>query len=117
MVCVICQDGIADNDKLFVTSCAHTFHEQCWTDYVGHQQDIVVCPICKTYQNETPIENVSHQDTVLTIVVASSPSSTYLEHDTSITPKYTCSKHLFVIISLLIVLIVISTACLVTIMN
>lgn len=123
MACSICQDDIRDVDKernLFVTTCAHTFHNKCWIEYVSHQPQDVVCPNCKTcqfQQIETFSSPATPQETSITIVSASSPSITYdLDNEDNYNLKRACmcSKHMFVIICMIVAMLVIVVSCLVT---
>lgn len=98
MVCVICQNEISVADKdIFITNCVHKFHRTCWDNYLNHQHEQVLCPICKTSQNER-----------ITIVVASSPVLVYddVEND-EIRNTCTCSKYLFIIILMLVIILII----------
>ena len=57
MLCIICQESITQDDNVYITSCAHKFHTECWNDYVRHQShqshqqsQQLCCPLCKTNQ-------------------------------------------------------------------
>ena len=113
MVCVICQEDINSTQSKHVTNCAHTFHDSCWCQYIQHQQATILCPICKTEQANTTI----------TLVIASSHSVSYdnsIEHEfDNAESKNVCSisKHCFLIICLVTVLLVISIACILTMLE
>jgi hypothetical protein len=116
MVCVICQDEISSTQLKHATNCAHTFHQTCWNQYIQHNEANILCPICKTEQTENTI----------TLVIARSPivsddNSYQLEYNhennESNDNKCSCSKHSFIIICLAIILMVISVACIITLLE
>ena len=46
--CPICLDDI--NEFLFVTICGHSFHSNCFYDYMVHSSvDNIMCPICRRF--------------------------------------------------------------------
>jgi len=42
--CSICQDEVAENDPITITSCAHTFHKDCLATWFARQKS---CPLCR----------------------------------------------------------------------
>ncbi len=117
MICVFCQEQIGKGEEVFVTTCAHRFHNKCWIEYVAHQQTNLVCPICKTSQTES---DASKSETQITIVVASTSTTNYDTHNDFTMcerEKSTCccSKNQLLIIALLIIILVITVSCVVVI--
>lgn len=114
MLCIICQELITQGEEIFVTRCAHRFHNKCWIEYVAHQQTNLTCPICKTCQTESD----ANDNTQITIVVSSTSPTSYDTSSILTTceiekTRCGCMKHHLLILALLSITLTIVISCVV----
>ncbi len=113
MACIICQEDFASCSKedLFITTCAHSFHERCWRDYLSYQQSDIICPLCKTHQGSRKEPTARAQEPRIDIIVDVSTISItrfdgLTQTDVPIKPSG-CPKLTIIILVLLIAAVVV----------
>jgi hypothetical protein len=89
---------------VFITTCAHHFHQVCWNNYVNHQQFEVFCPICKTYQ--VGCKGVGRDFVVDVSTISIARIDDLTQNDVPIKPSG-CSKFTVIMLILLIATVVV----------